>query len=456
MAKWPMAIMSTLCIMFQGCDDVTVTMIEQAESAPTAVFSEFPVPPGAKDVERGKTGGISLTATVSQGDPAFVQKFYGDYLDENGWILFKTFSHWFSDTRFYRRGKETITVSVMKMGGDLYIQVNDLSHDDETIAPESLAAATTKVPLPPSATATRLDLDGSDDSFSLNADVRKVTADEVLGFYRNYFEANYWRDLLADQQLPGMLEFGKGLERASISVKALEGGTALRVYYEAYAHTREEFDRLVHDTATPEASALIQRMAGAYGALKSYADTGTHESIHDGEVLSNATFKTHYVAPDKLRFEYSDSLTDQFHTEFVLSKLGDTVQTASSIGAMPEISGDISMAIASLYGVTSATSGNIPELLLGMGNTNLVHLTEMTLLEEAKADDGSLCTRLHGKDFLGRPRTIWIGKDDLMIRKIESVEDEKNREITTYSPRINVDISDADLEFKKPKTSLGT
>ena len=171
------------------------------------------------------------------------------------------------------------------------------------------------------------------------------------------------------------------------------------------------------------AAGLSRHRYRRHGALKSCADTGTHESILDGEVLSTATFKTHYVAPDKLRFEYGDLLTDWFHTTYVFSKLGDSVQTASSVGAMPEIDNDISLAIASLYGVTSGTSGNIPELLLGVERTTLVHLVGLKLLDEATADDGTPCFRLHGKDFISHQLTIWIGKDDLMIRKIESVED---------------------------------
>ena len=124
------------------------------------------------------------------------------------------------------------------------------------------------------------------------------------------------------------------------------------------------------------------------------------------------------------------------------------MRVESSIGGFPDIGNDLSLAIAGLYGVTSATSGNIPEFLLRVGNGKLVHLVDLTIQSEAKADDGTLCLRLHGKDYGSHQRTIWIGKDDLLIRKIEAVENAENRQTTTYSPRANVEIAEEDLALK--------
>ena len=122
----------------------------------------------------------------------------------------------------------------------------------------------------------------------------------------------------------------------------------------------------------------------------------------------------------------------------------------SDTDSEPTVEEDISMAIATLYGVTSATSGNVPELLLKLEGGALFHLMDLKILKEAKAEDGTLCQRLQGKSFLGEVHTIWVGKEDQLIRKIESVEDKNNHQTTTYSPKINLDITEEELVFKKP------
>lgn len=325
-----------------------------------------------------------------------------------------------------------------------------IKRDSRRFDSGNFEAALKKIPLPPETGP--FEIHGNDTThFYIIMKFSDRGEAEIAAYYRACFKDNGWVSRFSPGKEPdGLLDFRKGKANINVKTITIPSGIQVMVIYREDEHTRDEFDRLVHDSATPEASRLARRIAGAYGALRSYADSGAHQSNHDGNARSTAAFKTHYVAPDKLRFEYSEILNGWFHSTYVLSKLGDSVQTASSVGTMPEIENDISLAIASFYGVTSATSGNIPELLLGMGGRTLVHLAGLKLLDEATADDGTPCLRLHGKDFISHQLTIWIGKDDLMIRKIESVEDDSNHETTTYSPKINIEIAEEALAFKKP------
>ncbi len=75
----------------------------------------------------------------------------------------------------------------------------------------------------------------------------------------------------------------------------------------------------------------------------------------------------------------------------------------------------------------------------------------LKLLDEAKSEDGTLCLRLQGVDFGSEENTIWIGKDDLLIRKIETVKDPENRETTIYKPQTGVEIIDGELVFRTPE-----
>jgi hypothetical protein len=116
----------------------------------------------------------------------------------------------------------------------------------------------------------------------------------------------------------------------------------------------------------------------------------------------------------------------------------------------PEEYDEIPMAIAAFYGVSSATSGNIPNLLLRHEKNPLFRLMDLRVLDDAKSEDGILCARLRGEQAAGDELTILFGKNDHLIREIELVADAGNRSKTTYSPKINIEISPEEMEFRLP------
>ena len=124
----------------------------------------------------------------------------------------------------------------------------------------------------------------------------------------------------------------------------------------------------------------------------------------------------------------------------MLSKKGDLIQVMASYDTAPENFEDISMAIATLYGVTSATSGNIPELLYGDDDQTLFRLANLRLIDDARLEDGTMCIRLRGKDINSDEITVWVGKDSYLIQRIEEITDAKNSATTTYKPEVNIEI----------------
>jgi hypothetical protein len=414
-------------------------------------ISEIPVPPGAKDVERDSQDAGTLTAHFDTRDMASILEFYEDYLGKEGWTLFKSFEFGFADTRFYRKGGASLSLSTTTSDGEILLRLRGMQNDQETVSPEALAAATAKLPLPPGATASHLAFEQLQVSFSLSADIPKARAEDILGFYRNFFENNGWKDELPpDQPRDQWLDYTKGKLSASIDVETTDGGVELGITYVEYAHSREEFDTLVRTSATPEARALVQRVSETYASLSSYSDTGTLESVAQGTPLSRASFETRFVSPDTLLFEYTQSLSGFFRSTLALSKYGDKVRVRASYGALPDVGNDISLAIASLYGVSSTTSGNIPQLLLKLDANPLFNLSGLRLVEEAKSEDDTLCLRLQGEDLRSRTSTIWIGKDDLLIRGIDSGDGKDSLQKIVYHPKGNVEIADEKLVFRQP------
>ncbi len=314
-----------------------------------------------------------------------------------------------------------------------------------------LREALAKAHLPPGYDLFATNGDDLETSFYVRAEYGNATVAGISAFYQSYFDDNGWKDGYPDDEpTEGSFYFLKGRTSMNVTVFDIRGRIHLMVIYTEYEHTHEEFGALVKESAAPEAMEIIAKTTMIYASLTSYRDSGTLETVEDGEPSDHATFTTAYVAPDQLCFEYADTADSFDPHQHVLAMQGDTGQRMSDYDDAPETENDITLAISSLYGVTSTTSGNIPELLLQLDGTTLFHLAHLKVLEE-KSLDGVVCLRLHGTDFNGSENTIWVGKEDRLIRKIESVADAKNRERITYTPEANINIPAEDLAFKRPK-----
>lgn len=314
---------------------------------------------------------------------------------------------------------------------------------------QMLDGALAILPLPPNTG--EFTIDGKDSTnFSLSAKYSDYTEAELLAFYRDFFTQNGWTLVIEPgEEITGLLEAEKGRNNANITVITVGGEIHLLAIYTEYEHTHDEFAEKVKASVSTEVSALIAQVHETYAGLMSYRDTGTAERINDGRVLGRSQFSTVYRDPGDLLFEHWDSTGDFHFVASVISKIGDDVRYMHDFDAKPE-SDTIDMAIAAYYGTSGTTSGNIPAMLLGLEDTSLFHLSDMKLLDDAKLEDGTVCHRIQGRDFLDDDTTIWIGKEDRLIRRIESVTDGANRETIHYQPETNLEISDGDLEFRKP------
>lgn len=312
---------------------------------------------------------------------------------------------------------------------------------------KALETALGKIPLPPGAGSFEIHGTSPYRKFFVTAELPGQTTAEVASFYRTWFEKNGWESRYsADESLEDLLSYHKGQANINVISMGLRDSLHLTVSYRELEYTGDEFSALLSASVNPEAQETYQHVAKAYRALSSYADTGTHKTIAFGESLMAGTFETKYVAPDQLLLVYTDD------SQHVLSLSGQTVTFMSDYDDTPEVDKDVERAIAVLRGVTSGVSSTVLELLLGLADQRRLPLLSIELLPEAEADDGTTCLRIRGTDFLGEQTTLWFGKEDHLLRKIETVEDRDNYETTIYAPRANVPIPPADLQFRAPTT----
>ena len=450
--RYSSTLICLLCVLpVSGCGQKSTPA-----TSPAQVLDTIPLPPGATSPRSwGAMGTAFKTAEYQDTPTAALMAFYQDYFAEHGWAPHFSEATTPGNMAGYRKESTSVTVVVTPPRGKLQLMLTASTLDvhQSDAPPELIARVTEKVPLPPLAQNVQVNRKVMDRGFNLKAYVPDTPPGDILNFYRDYLKASGWEDSFPPENPPeDMIAFNRDHESVTVVLDDLGTGLELGVLYHEFEYTRDEFGQLVRETADPDAISLSRKAVEAYGGLASYTDSGAYEHIHDGKVLSSAVFETNYVAPDRFLLDYTESLGGWHRTRHVLSKRGNSVQAMASYDEAPKTGTDFARAIAGLCGVTSGVSGNIPELLLREGNGALADLVECRLIEEAETDDGVACARLRGKDFGSREITIWIGKEDYLIRKIESVTDAKNHETTTYHPIANAKIAPETLKFRRPET----
>jgi hypothetical protein len=222
----------------------------------------------------------------------------------------------------------------------------------------------------------------------------------------------------------------------------------------------------------PSASAtqdVVVRSRTQYGALRSYADTGTVDAElgPTGQVIRERhTFKTYYRAPRHFYFDFTKhqnvdrfviwSDDAAFHTWWQATGVEHSYPKGQGAGAF----------VTGAAPTKNALMQIAPLLFASAGLTGT--LTEFVDASDAGSDvvGGKACYRLigiarsvypaTGHEHNVRRTTVWIDRDTLLVRKV--FEDTPrgtpagfvNRITTTFEPVVNLAVEDSRFKFVPP------
>jgi outer membrane lipoprotein-sorting protein len=225
------------------------------------------------------------------------------------------------------------------------------------------------------------------------------------------------------------------------------------------------------DDATLAPETILLRMARAYRTFRSYRDSGevrTTLLTDGGRAGNDRPFKTAFVRPDRLRFQFTDTGLGERSSAYIVWTEGTEVR--SWWDAQPGVRRPESLQ--SALGVAAAPSGGsstrIPGLLLprSIGEGPIVIAAER--IQDA-SDRGVSCFRIRGKSqktpymlTMGTQTftvqdesiTLWIDRATLLLRKVEdrkTFDTYTSESITTYTPEIDIEIPPTDLAFNPPQ-----
>lgn len=221
---------------------------------------------------------------------------------------------------------------------------------------------------------------------------------------------------------------------------------------------------------TPETIALA--MERAYAGCSSYRDSGVVKTVSltdGGRFGGEQPFRTAFVRPGRLRFEFTDrGLGGRSSRLVVWLSDGDALTWWDPKPGVRQAA-SLQEALGAATGLSGGASDRVPGLLLprevGAGS----RLLRPERLEDAD-DRGVTCIRLKGKSretpysltmgaqvltVQDETVTLWLERVTFLLRKVEEARTYstyRSNRTTTYTPEINVEIPAAELTFSPPAT----
>lgn len=197
-------------------------------------------------------------------------------------------------------------------------------------------------------------------------------------------------------------------------------------------------------------------MISNYVSLSTYQDEGIVVSRYDDAVtrgqIERLPFQTLFKRPNLFRFEWAEFSSIAHGTRSVIWSNGKEAFTYWEPDTY-EKNTDLESAIAGATGISSGAAYTVSHLLMELSGSNLLTLENLSLAGEEEFER-VLCYHLKGKHPNGTLFELWIGKSDLLVRKLRkeinlvgysTTEEEIHRNI-----RVNGPIAKEVFDFKPP------
>ncbi len=178
----------------------------------------------------------------------------------------------------------------------------------------------------------------------------------------------------------------------------------------------------ISQTSNPtglSAQEIIQRSQAAYAALSSYCDEGTSTATVGGKEVAPHTFSIKLARPNLYRIDWSQDLGFYAQTGLVWSAgSGDFSQMNRS--ETPRKNSNMEMALSSATGVSGGAAASIPGTFFKMKWGNMLGASLQSITRKPDEKIGDVDCYVLADANNKRSQTLWIGKEDFLIRQIEN------------------------------------
>ncbi|MEO8574699.1 MAG: DUF2092 domain-containing protein [Pyrinomonadaceae bacterium] len=203
-------------------------------------------------------------------------------------------------------------------------------------------------------------------------------------------------------------------------------------------------------TRTSTGDQIIQKMSAQYASVKSYQDVGVIQDGSKNSTIKVNEFKTYFVRPNLIRFEWEDA-DDRDKFSSIFWSDGKGVFSFYNFSKDLEKEESISSAVAGATGISRGAAHTVTRLLsTDVGGFSLTEMSRIILLSQ-EAFEGEDCFVVRGFHPFGFAIDVWISKRDMLIRKVHEEKesgaftDDIRREI-----KINQPIPESTFKFQRP------
>lgn len=183
-------------------------------------------------------------------------------------------------------------------------------------------------------------------------------------------------------------------------------------------------------------------MTERYTSMQSYQDCGAVRVYSRLLPLTiDLTFQTYFVRPDLFRFEWHSQSrllrwSDGFRHYAAIWSNGDSVYTYWNTRGLRE-ERSLKSAVAGATGISHGSAHTVYRLLNNkVGGFTFTELQQLSKLHGQKFE-GTPCHTIRGRHPRGGTYKLWIGKEDLLIRKVRSTSGIFIQEETRQEIRVN-------------------
>jgi outer membrane lipoprotein-sorting protein len=166
---------------------------------------------------------------------------------------------------------------------------------------------------------------------------------------------------------------------------------------------------------TPNAEALLQKMAETYAAARSYSDTSFARYLNaDGSERFHVDFKIAFQRPASIRIDAESKAEGALPRREVLWSDGTTIRMWST-GKPVVAQAKVKIAGSGLFGTYAY---HIPTLLEeSFASTRRLHELAAPVIAGEEAFEGVECYHIKGQ-WEGDAYEVWIGKEDFLVRRV--------------------------------------
>jgi hypothetical protein len=214
------------------------------------------------------------------------------------------------------------------------------------------------------------------------------------------------------------------------------------------------------DSAALSPVKILLTMKRVYAGCRSYRDSGTVRTSSEAEGSrfgGETPFKTAFVRPGPLRFEFVDTGLGDRSSKLVLWWNGAEVHSWWDAQPGERLSDSLQQALDAAAGISGGVSLRIPGMLLPAVVGAGAPLVGPERLRDAD-DRGVACLRITGKSratpytqttgsitvtVQDESITLWIDRARFFLRKVEDVKTLSTYRMTrttTYTPELDVDL----------------